>query len=145
MMEKRKRLLIIPSFQISFLVYTAISTVVLTSVFLISNRYFFWKFNEKAREMNVPAEHIYFKFLAEQESTMNMIFIVSAMTILLINFIYGLYMSHRIAGPVYRIQQFVESVLNGKSIPLSFRKSDYFHELATAVNKLVKGASGKTK
>ena len=57
-------------------------------------------------------------------------------------FLISLFVSHKIAGPLHKLQTFMNSGANGKDPgELNFRKSDYFQELAEAFNRF-KGRLG---
>jgi len=60
----------------------------------------------------------------------------------IINALVLLFLSHRIAGPIYKINKVVESWLRGDSTKLQLRKGDFFHELAYSVQEL-KNIEGK--
>lgn len=50
----------------------------------------------------------------------------------------GIFISHRIAGPIYRIKKFLDDVTNGDySQRLKLRKHDELKDVAEAMNKLV--------
>lgn len=52
-------------------------------------------------------------------------------------FVYTLILSHRIAGPIYRINSVLQTMLKGeypKSVPL--RKGDHFHQTAELLERL---------
>jgi hypothetical protein len=54
-------------------------------------------------------------------------------------FLWGLVVSHRIVGPIFRITRHIIEVTQGKThSPVSLRKGDYFQELAEAYNTLLK-------
>jgi methyl-accepting chemotaxis protein len=53
--------------------------------------------------------------------------------------ILGIFYSHRIAGPVYRIQQDIKRVLNGeKGVTITLRRTDKLQELAEEINQLIR-------
>ncbi|HVO37584.1 MAG TPA: hypothetical protein VMV03_01020 [Spirochaetia bacterium] len=63
---------------------------------------------------------------------LNDLVIMALLTIL------GIFMTNRIAGPVYRVQKDIERVLAGeKGVRVRFRKGDSFPELAEKVNSLI--------
>ena len=129
--NKRFKLFINRPFQVSFLIYTSLSTVILTFSFLAANHFFFEKFMKQGEALSIPPNHLYFKFLEQQKATMNSIFIVTALVILLVNVIYGMYMSNRIAGPLYRLQKYPEEDLDRNSMsPLKFRKNELLSRVA---------------
>ncbi len=58
--------------------------------------------------------------------------------IMIILIVAGIYVTLRIAGPVYRIQSDIKRVLAGeKRVRLRFRRRDAFPELAERVNQLI--------
>lgn len=64
--------------------------------------------------------------------------LINNLIILVVVSIIGIFYSHKIAGPVFRIQEDIKRVLNGeKDIVIKLRKKDKLHELAEQVNKLI--------
>lgn len=62
------------------------------------------------------------------------IFIVLAFIV-----IYVIYLSHRTAGPLYKLKQAMDQVGEGDlSAKLKFRKHDEIHDVAESFNKMVK-------
>ncbi len=58
--------------------------------------------------------------------------------------IIGIFYSHKIAGPAYRIQEDIKRVLGGeKDVVIRLRKKDKLKELADKVNKLIEEYSKK--
>jgi hypothetical protein len=54
----------------------------------------------------------------------------------LLSILASLYLSHRIAGPVYHIKKVLRAKIEGKETPpIRLRKSDYFYELAEMANQ----------
>lgn len=52
---------------------------------------------------------------------------------------YGLYLTNRIAGPIYKLKIHMEKLAEGQEVEdIAFRKNDYFKELAELFNKLNK-------
>jgi HAMP domain-containing protein len=50
------------------------------------------------------------------------------------------FISHRIAGPLYRLKMYMEKVENGDySVKLNFRKNDAIHDIAESFNRMVQG------
>jgi signal transduction histidine kinase len=51
--------------------------------------------------------------------------------------LYGLYLTNRIAGPLYRLKKQMENLLEGKDAEdLQFRKNDFFKEFSGLFNRL---------
>ncbi|MBI4375194.1 MAG: hypothetical protein HY549_01970 [Elusimicrobia bacterium] len=52
----------------------------------------------------------------------------------------GLYYSHRLAGPIYRIRRALQEAQEGKPVPpIVLRKNDQFKDLAEDINRLLAG------
>lgn len=56
--------------------------------------------------------------------------------------IFGLILSHRIAGPIYHLKNHIQRILKGDKAALenelNFREKDFFVELSVDVNNLIK-------
>jgi signal transduction histidine kinase len=54
------------------------------------------------------------------------------------------FISHRIAGPLYRLKQYMEKIENGDySVTLKFRQNDAIHDVADSFNRMVAGIKHK--
>ena len=54
------------------------------------------------------------------------------------------FISHRIAGPLYRLKQYMEKIENGDySVTLKFRQNDAIHDVADSFNRMVAGIRHK--
>lgn len=136
--NRRKKLLINPGFQLSFLKNLMILNIAVCGIFYAAHSYFFWHGRELGRSIPLPSKHVYFLFLNEQQRTMNLISLVTMCLISGIILSFGLIFSHRIAGPVYRLKKFLREKASGKEKGvLAFRQKDYFPEVADAVNDYI--------
>ena len=74
-------------------------------------------------------------------SIVNMVNFRILMSILLVAplvVIIGIYASHKIAGPIYRIEKFLGSMANGDiSLPLTLRRNDELMSLASGINRVI--------
>ena len=69
--------------------------------------------------------------------------LLNDLVIMVLLIIMGIFMTHRIAGPVYRVQKDIQRVLDGeKGVRVKFRKGDSFPELAVKVNSLIERIDG---
>lgn len=56
----------------------------------------------------------------------------------------SIFMSHRIAGPLYKLRRyFVEAAAGNLEQVITFRKGDYFKELATEYNNMMESIRGR--
>lgn len=61
---------------------------------------------------------------------------VIELTILGFLFIFAIFLSHKIAGPMFKLSSHLSKIRNGGEIkPVSFRSGDYFQEVADEVNQ----------
>lgn len=65
--------------------------------------------------------------------------LIAIVTVMILVFsIAGIILTHRVAGPIWRLQAEIRRHLNGEKIhPIRFRKNDEFKELADLVNQLI--------
>lgn len=64
--------------------------------------------------------------------------LINNLLIMLFMIAVGIFSSHKIAGPAYRIQKDIDRVLAGeKGVRVRIRKNDAFPELAEKVNQLI--------
>jgi magnesium-transporting ATPase (P-type) len=139
--RKKRSLLINPKFQWTLIGYAAVTALlVLFSVYGLFT-FGFSEFNNIGNQAGLPPDHIYFQFIKMQEATFLRVIAAIAVVIGLILTVGGLILSHKIAGPIYRMQKEFNG-MSGKD-PLEikeiqFRKGDFFPELADSFNVLVK-------
>ena len=51
----------------------------------------------------------------------------------------SVFISHRIAGPVYKFERIIEALIAGEKVEeIKLRKRDEFYELASVINNLIK-------
>ncbi len=64
--------------------------------------------------------------------------LINNLAIMAFIIVVGVFITHRIAGPVYRVEKDIDRVLAGeKGVRIALRKGDNFPALADKVNKLV--------
>lgn len=64
--------------------------------------------------------------------------VASNILAIIISAIFGLFYSHRMAGPVYRLEESIKSIIAGNlDFHIRLRKNDEFKELADALNELI--------
>ncbi len=136
--NRRSQLLVESHFQKSFLGFTLMIAALVTAVYYFANLYFFNAFVERGQNIGLASDHVFFKFIDEQQRSMNLIFAVTAVISIALIIFFGLYMSNRVAGPVHQLKVYLKKVKAGENPePLKFRSKDYFRDLAKAVNDVV--------
>jgi hypothetical protein len=136
-MSKRKKIIINPKFQFKFSLNLLLPMLIVTSVFWLTVEFFFYRMVKFGKVNNLPDGHAYFTLINLQRKEFIFILLVLALVLAIVFFIWGLLYSHRIAGPLYKLNKhFVESkdLDEVKNKPLSFRPNDYFSELPVSIN-----------
>ncbi len=74
------------------------------------------------------------------------IFFVSIILVAFFSYIFGIWSSHKIAGPLYRVEKVLETLRSGDlSATVHIRKADFLHETAEVFNKAVGGLREKAQ
>ena len=141
--NKRSVFLINPHFQLRFIGFTTLLSAISMSTFLGCNFYFFYSLKKLGFNFGLAEEHPFFTFIKQQQALMNQIFFFSAIILFAIIFLLGLFFSHRIAGPIFRMQRLMSDFSKSDSnlinnLELKFRENDYFPELASSFNAFVR-------
>jgi hypothetical protein len=132
----RKSFLIHPRFQMTFLGFMFL--VFLTTIFevYLAHLYFFRKFYQLGHSMQLDPNHVFFKFIQQEQTSMNWVFICLSAMMLVSLLICGLIFSHKIAGPLHRLKTHLQNtVQSGQTKTFHFRKGDFFQDLAEAYNQ----------
>ena len=130
-----KNILINPRFQFKFLSFFVV-LFLLTTISLYSTTFlFFWRMKEKGLSVGIPDGHIFFQFLQNQKHDLDLLFIgLAAFNFLLLIGI-GFSISHRIAGPIFKLKKQLEDE-DADSSEFKLRETDFFQELEPLVKKL---------
>jgi len=142
----RKKILINPYFQLRFIFIISFTAFAGIFILYLANYFFFDHLIQEGISMDLPTEHSYFYFIQEQKELLSKIFILTSLGVFLIIFFLGLYYSHRIAGPLHYMNKQMQEIAQGNEIKeLSFRKKDYFKELAPSFNAVIEYLGNKKK
>lgn len=112
------------------------SSLLTAIVFYVANSYFFAKMAAAGAAVGLPEQHVFFKFIGQQEQAMGWIFVMAAGATTILLSLVGIYYSHKIAGPLFNLQKFIQDHTFKKRAEkqLKFREKDFFPELAQDVN-----------
>jgi hypothetical protein len=131
---RRRILLINKPFQFRFALYTVSWISALSIIYpLLIYQLYEWFHHYLSGDPKGPP------IPAIQESREEIIFwlIMMQLFFMSMTFLLSLFLSHRIAGPVYKIGKAMHEARNGKMAPVFFRKADHFKELAAEYNLMV--------
>ena len=134
----RKTYFVNPRLQLQLIL--AANVLALISVAMISTLVFY---NQSLLEsykglLNLPRDHPFLVATAQREQT----FLLMCLLIGVIQFAIfnatAIFLSHRIAGPLYRLERHLHEVGEGKEPKdVKFRKGDLYQHLAEACNKVM--------
>ncbi len=134
--NKRKVILIDPKFQIQYiLINLCVALFVGISIYGAS-LYFAYKMKKIGLESGLAENSIFFKLIDQQSIYLGQIITVSLILATTIIVVYGLSMSHKIAGPVHNLKtNLMDRMQKNQYRPFSLRKGDYFQDLAQLLNQ----------
>lgn len=132
---RRSTFLINRPFQLRFSLYVCSWIFGLSLVYPLLIHQLFEKFLRYAAQdpMGPPLEALH----KTREDIVWLLVILQGLFLLIV-FLMSIFMSHRIAGPLFKLRSFLESARQGEfSRALNFRKTDYFQELAHGYNSMM--------
>lgn len=134
--HKRRQYIVDKKFQFKYLFY--ILTMMVSTVIIVSFTIFFVIWEKLIKELfYIPdaAKRLSNIFISTSE-----ILILPIVILLVIFSIIAILFSHKIAGPIYRVEKIAEELKNGNlNINVRFRKGDELHHLADALNNMISG------
>ena len=134
----RKVILINRNFQLSLLFKISLMGVLIEGIFYSANFYFFKKMEDQAIQAGLNPDYIFFQYLDTQKVLMNKVFLISTILTIVVIVWGGLYLSHKVAGPLYRLTQHMKNFNINNIEPVKFRKGDYFPEIEETFNEFIK-------
>lgn len=128
---KRKTYLINPKFQIKFSLFFCGLILISSLIYPITIYDLLTSFIEYTAKSSLTTS----EQLADKRSSLLLILGLWQFGFLLMVFIICIFFSHKIAGPMFKLQKFLKEKRNGTGHDkLFFRKGDYFHEVADDIN-----------
>lgn len=122
--------------------YRFMASIILLMIFSMAiiygaNFYFFETFITKGQSLNLPENHTFFILIRQQQEFMTKVFFGVAIILSTVTGVWGLFYSHRIAGPLYRLNLYFRNAAQDKDSklrPVNFRENDFFQEVPEAIN-----------
>ena len=109
--------------------------VAVVMVMHLAHAWFFHNLRDQARMAGLPPEHVFYQFIQDRQVEMNFITAVTFVAVLVLVGVVGLMLSHKVAGPMFRLtKHFEETAASGSPRPVKFREGDYFQEVPDAYN-----------
>ncbi len=136
--HKRRIYLINKSFQIKFIIYTLLIAIFTIATFYGMLYFFFEESVQLGIKAGFPDGHVYYRFVEDNRSDMNVYFVTASIVVFLVITVTGVFFSHRIAGPIYRMNLYLRSISpESLASTINFRKLDFFQDLAISYNKRI--------
>jgi nitrogen fixation/metabolism regulation signal transduction histidine kinase len=133
---RRRTILINRPFQLRFCFYVSAWVLALCFIYplIVANLFDYF-----ARYIAMDPTHSDVGTIYATRKGVVSLLVVTEGVFILLTFLLGLFMSHRIAGPLFKLRrQFAELAKGGFDGKLYFRKKDYFPELADDFNQMVR-------
>ncbi|MCB0394032.1 MAG: hypothetical protein KDD25_05705 [Bdellovibrionales bacterium] len=133
----RKKKIINPSFQFKIIGFMLAGIVLSVVSFFVCASLFFDLLKGKAVARGV--EPAIMEIIKEVEPAMTNLFLMASGVSIIAITLVGIYVSHRIAGPLYNLCRYLDdqSQPGAKARPLSFRPGDFFQEIPYHVNNFI--------
>ncbi|MGE3611643.1 MAG: hypothetical protein AB7I27_18785 [Bacteriovoracaceae bacterium] len=137
MKNQRRKYLINPHFQWDIIIKFTLLFALNTLIFCIGVSYFFEKISSQGAAVQQPGQ--YFQGMNNQYYLMTITLILVSFINLIIFILFGIYLSNKIAGPLYRLRVHLEQMTKLEELKeVQFRKDDYFKELENGFNTFIK-------
>lgn len=138
MAKSRKIYLINPQFQMRFVAFNILSSLLVILLVIGMLYYFFNHYQNLGIQNGIPSDHIFFDFLREQRNFITIALAVVAVAITAVQVILGIFFSHRVAGPIYRMNRHMQDITAGsEKMTFQVRQGDFFSELADNFNSMI--------
>jgi len=136
---KRRNYLINPEFQLRFMAYISIAVLAGLSVLYLSNLWYFDLLLDQGYELGLDPTHPYYVFIDDQRTLLHRTYASVSAIVFVLLMTFGLFLSHRIAGPVYRLKLQMQEIVakNGDVRPVHLRSKDFFPEVADEMNEML--------
>ena len=142
--NRRKIYLINPRFQWRFIGFMAAVSLLAIAILFLSNILFFRNMHAEALSVGLAPDNPYFDFLAEQQSSLSIVYFGVSAVAFVVMMGLGILYSHRIAGPLHNLNNRMKQIAEGgEPTPVRFRRKDQFGELAESFNAVLAKFSKK--
>ena len=142
--RKIKNILINPKFQLKLMGLFGLLIFAVTLTYAIAIHLVLEDFVVMGKSAGLNSGHIFFDFISKQRSTFLNFFLVTFSGVTVVFLYVGFVLSHRIAGPMYRLKKHMDEISQTGSLKsLKFRKDDFFQEVADSFNAIVEERNNK--
>lgn len=132
--QKRKQYFIKGPIQSRYLILTVISMIVPTIV--VAGGLYYLQVTLMAKELALP--EIIYAHLVPVLKQINIYLAISLPIVFIVIFVYGVLISHRLAGPIFRLEKDLDRIIAGDhSVRIRFRQQDSLDSLAARINRVL--------
>ena len=133
---KRRQYIVDKPFQFKYLFY--ILAMMVCTVIIVSFTVFFISWEKIIKEFFYVPDAA--KKLSDIFVSTSQILIIPVLILIVVFSIIAILFSHKIAGPIYRVEKIAEELKKGNlNINVRFRKGDELQHLAEALNNMISG------
>lgn len=140
----RRKYVVNFKFQAAFIRKSLFIAGLILGVQWFALQYIFLRFNIYADSLSYDSSKLFYDFLNDQSMMLNQTFLWMCLFTPICIFLWGVFQSHRIAGPLHNLKIKLHKIRQMKDVSdmssieeTQFRRSDYFHELADEYNKTI--------
>ena len=143
----RKNYFVNPRLQLQLVLGANVLAIISALLIATLNYYVQSHLQNYGSTLGLPPGHPYSDFLAQREAQFDLLCLVIGIVQFALFNVAAIFLSHRIAGPLYRLERHLLDVATGKEPrDVNFRKGDYYQPLAEACNKVMaRMRDGSTK
>ncbi|RZA08533.1 MAG: hypothetical protein EOP11_04550 [Proteobacteria bacterium] len=135
--RKSKSLLINPAFQLSVISWFASLSLAIIGIFFGAFLLLFRDMKAQGQAAGLPPGHALFQYIQAQETHFYQIFCVSGLIAVAVILVGGIWLSHKVAGPLHRLTCHLRDSRPDSAAPVKFRTGDYFPEIESTFNEFI--------
>ncbi len=130
---KRKKYLINPQFQFDFMGSFFLFYLSISSAFLIGVNLIF----QNLKNSDFKNSFLFQELLTSQHSSLVLILSIGLFLILIVNLLFLLFMTHKVAGPLFKLKNHLKSMDKDNIEKIYFREKDYFKDVQDEFNLMI--------
>jgi methyl-accepting chemotaxis protein len=132
-----RKIIVNKKFQLRMIALFVAHSIFLSLTFIIVSYVHFEGISNFGEQIALDHKHPLMIWAEEQSAIYTKSLFIAGSIITLISAVFSVALSHKIAGPIYRLTRAMKNAkLKSEKPTIAFRKDDFFHELAEAFNEM---------
>jgi hypothetical protein len=131
--NQRFNFFVSPRFQLMMICFSFFLIAAVFSFYYFLQNFYFIEAQKALNLVEIDSKDVFIAELNSLESSRDKSLLAVFAALSLLSVTYMLFLSHKIAGPIYKTIQWLKIAKFGESI--RFRNGDYFQELSVEINK----------